>query len=152
MALKNCCAFTGHRKIDDAPDMALLSDILVSLIESGVDSFYCGMARGFDMLAAEQILKLKESYPHIKLVACVSCPEQDKFFSREDRRRYIEIIDLCDEVKVVSMGYFKGAMLKRNNFMVDKCGYLIAYMRKESGGTAYTVDYARQKRRKIYIV
>lgn len=152
MALKNCCAFTGHRKIDDQPDYALLRDTLENLIENGVDTFYCGMARGFDMIAAEEVLKLKEIHPQIKLVACVSCPEQDKYFSAEEKRRYIEIIDSSDDLKVVSWRYFKGAMLKRNDYMVDKCGYLIAYMRRESGGTAYTVRYARKKKRKIFIV
>lgn len=152
MALKNCCAFTGHRKIEGQPDYALLRQILINLIENGVDSFYCGMARGFDMIAAEEVLSLKESYPGIKLVACVSCPEQDKFFSADDKRKYIDIIDQCDDVKVVSFRYFNGVMLKRNDYMVDKCGYLVAYLRKESGGTAYTVKYARKKRRKIFIV
>lgn len=152
MALKNCCAFTGHRKIESQPDYELLRKLLVELIENGVDSFYCGMARGFDMIAADEVLKLKEIYPHIKLIACVSCPEQDKFFSREEKKKYIDIIDSSDDVKVVSLRYFKGAMLKRNNYMVDKCGYLIAYLRQEKGGTVYTVNYAKTKRRKIFIV
>lgn len=152
MAVRKSCAFTGHRKIEDPPDFALMADIAEQLIARGVTDFYCGMARGFDLLAARFIVGMREKYPQIKLIACVSCPEQDRFFSAEDRRTYIELIDAADEVKVVNMRYFKAAMLRRNDYMVDHCQYLIAYMRNESGGTAYTVGYARSKKRKIFIV
>ena len=35
-------------------------------------------------------------------------------------------------------------MHKRNRHLVDNSSLCIAYLTKESGGTAYTVNYARQ--------
>lgn len=67
---KTCC-FTGHREIpseDLAPLKKRLRKEIVSLIHNGVLYFGTGGARGFDMLAAQTILKLKKRYPQIKLL------------------------------------------------------------------------------------
>ena len=152
MSLNKSCAFTGHRQIDDPPDMVMLNEIVEGLIAQGVTNFYCGMARGFDMIAAQLILDLKQSYGGIKLIACISCPEQDRFFGKEDKRVYARLVDEADEVKIVNSRYFRAVMLRRNDYMVDRCRYLIAYLRRETGGTAYTVEYARNRGRKIFSV
>ena len=37
----------------------------------GITNFYCGMALGFDMLAAEEVISLKVELPNLKLVAVI---------------------------------------------------------------------------------
>ena len=51
-----------------------------------------------------------------------------------------------DEDKVVytSHDYFRGCMFKRNRHLVNGSSVCIAYLTQEKGGTAYTVNYARQ--------
>lgn len=71
---KTAC-FTGHRpnKLngynpkDNSEMLFKLRDIVVDHIENKeVDTFISGMALGVDMWASKIVLKLKETYPHIK--------------------------------------------------------------------------------------
>ena len=62
---KNACCFTGHREIppEDREPLraALLSEIQRLYAEKGVTEFYTGGARGFDTMAAEAVLKIREA-------------------------------------------------------------------------------------------
>lgn len=150
--IEKSCAFTGHRDIVEYPSLQGFTALLCDIIEGGVDTFLCGMARGFDTFAAEAVLRLKGGGKNIKLIACVPCPEQDKFFSKEDRQKYNYILSRADEVKIISDNYFKGCMQMRDRFMVDNSSCIVAYLREQTGGTAYTVNYAQKKNKKIYRV
>ena len=139
------CAFTGHRELlEDFLEKNLLKTI-ESLLKKGVNTFYCGMAKGFDLLAGETILNLKKKYPNIKLVACVPYYGQEKGFSEKDKKRYVNLLKKADEKVLLSEIYYKGCLLERNRYIVDKSKYLIAYLKKDTGGTAYTVRYAIKK-------
>ena len=80
------CAFTGHRYLDGDFSARKLKKEVKKLVENGVEIFYNGMAMGFDLIAAETVLSLKKKYPLIKLVACVPCYGQEKYFSEEDNK------------------------------------------------------------------
>ncbi len=45
-----------------------------------------------------------------------------------------------------------GRFHARNRQIVNKCDVLIAFLHKGSKGTKYTIDYARQKNKKVYII
>ncbi|MBQ8308582.1 MAG: DUF1273 family protein [Clostridia bacterium] len=139
------CAFTGHRQISDDLDEQKLIDIIKELIQKGVKTFYCGMAMGFDLLAAETLLKVKETYSDVKIIACIPYYGQEKNFSDADKKRYVDILKKADEQVLVSDRYYKGCMLKRDRYMADMADVLVAYKRKETGGTAYTVKYFEKK-------
>ena len=153
---KYCCAFTGHRNVRGDLDLNALTSVIKNLIERGVTTFYNGIARGFDLISAQCVLKLKADYPQIKLIACVPCPEQDKYFSKEDKLTYKKVLDACDEVKILSTRYHKGCMFLRDRFMVDNSSHLIAYYRGDEGGTEYTLNYAstfeEEEEIEIYLV
>ncbi len=67
--MKVAC-FSGHRKMpEDCTELRTnLEKAMISLIERGVVFFCSGAALGFDQEAATAVLKLKEKYPHIRLV------------------------------------------------------------------------------------
>lgn len=50
----------------------------------------------------------------------------------------------ADKVVYTSKEYTRGCMHKRNRHLVDNSSICIAYLTEQSGGTAYTVDYARK--------
>ena len=145
------CAFTGHREmpLEDVKD---LKKLIVFLIEQGVDKFLCGMAIGFDLYAANCVLQLKKRYPHIKITACAPYYGQEKNFPEKDKILYARTLKKCDEIIYVSEQYTKGCMHKRNQFMADNADCLIAYIRKDTGGTAYTVKYFSKKNKPIFKV
>ena len=44
-----------------------------------------------------------------------------------------------------SQAYTAGCMHKRNRHLVDNSSVCVCYLTKDSGGTAYTVRYARKR-------
>ena len=105
----------------------------------GVDVFYNGMAMGFDLLAAEKVLELKKKYPHIRLILCIPCYQQEKSFSEKDKGRYAAIYKKADERVVLADSYYRGCMQVRNRYMAERADVLVAYCIKDEGGAAYTV-------------
>ena len=152
MSMEKTCAFTGHRQVEDNFDVARFEQVLSAYIEEGYTTFLCGMAIGFDTIAAELVLKLKNVYPEIKLIACIPCEGQSKYFSPAEKVRYKNVLNSCDEVKILSDRYYKGCMQARDRYMVDNCHLLIAYKRVNSGGTYYTLNYALSLNKRICLI
>lgn len=147
-ALPRAAAFTGHRDIDKSEYTALAGRLFLTvdrLYREGFRVFYTGVALGFDTLAAVTVLNMKHRYPDLSLVAAVPCPEQSAKWSDSDRALYESILRRADEVVTVSPHYTGGCMQKRNRYMVDRAEVLVAYVKRESGGSAYTRNYALKK-------
>ena len=139
------CAFTGHRNLNGTDfDASLLDRIVLDLIKTGTKRFYCGMALGFDLQAAHSVLIYKKKYD-IQLIACLPCANQSDTFPPSDKKIYDDILKKCDEKIVLSSEYYNGCMHYRDRYMVDKCNVLVTYQRRKSGGTSYTVNYAKAK-------
>ena len=136
---KKSCAFTGHRILGEDFSEKALKNAVKEAIKAGVEIFYCGMAIGFDLLAAETVLELKAEFPQIRLVACVPCYGQEKSFSKEDKARYSKALKNADEQRILSEHYYRGCMQVRDKYMAEHADMLIAYCKKQTGGTAYTV-------------
>lgn len=141
------CCFTGHREIPFLRRhhiAKVLKQELEKLIEQGVIYFGAGGALGFDTMAAQTVLSLKSKHPEIKLILVLPCKSQADRWSEEDRAVYEEIKLRADKVKYTSIEYTSGCMHKRNRHLVDNSSVCVSYMTKNTGGTAYTVDYARK--------
>jgi len=153
--------FTGHRPqhfsfgFDEShPDCVRLKENLkneiLRQIKDGADTFICGMAQGVDLWAAESVLDAKSDFPYIKLIAAIPCPNQTKRWTKQAVYRYESILNKCNESVLVSPFYHGGCMHQRNRYMVDNSDVLIAvYDNSESGGTAFTVNYAKSKGKAI---
>ena len=143
-------AFTGHRSVPYAQKGIVrfrLQNAVKKFYNNGYRIFYCGMAVGFDLLAAEVVLSLKEELKDIKLVAAVPFKKQYFKFSREDKKRYFEVLQKVDEVIILSEEYYKGCLLRRNDFMLENSSGLIAfYNGEQKGGTYYTCKRAEERR------
>lgn len=142
-------AFTGHRDIAEKSAVSLkLRETLRMLIAEGADCFICGGAVGFDTLAAQTVLELKKEF-NVQLWLAIPCADQDIWFSDEQRAEYARIRAAADRETVLSPRYSRGCMHARNRFMVDHCDVMVTYCRRISGGSAYTVSYAKQKKKKM---
>lgn len=145
------CALTGHRDLDQTYDQNKLYDELESLIRRGCDKFYCGMAQGFDLEALSCLVKLKEKY-RIFIEACVPFNGQEERFSRDERKKYRTLIGFCDGRTVLYEHYCDGCYLARDRYMVEHADIVLAYLRRDTGGTAYTVRYAKKRGLDVLIV
>lgn len=151
MKEKTCC-FTGHRKMPPE-DMKGISQRLrtavIGLIEKGYCYFGAGGALGFDTLAAKTVLDLKKEYPHIKLILVLPCVAQTRGWSESDVEIYEQIKSSADKFVYTSENYFRGCMQKRNRHLIDNSSACICYLTEETGGTAYTVKYAKSKQLEV---
>lgn len=140
--------FTGHRQIEKTvlPSLARqLETVLRRLIEEGCRYFGAGGALGFDTLAAQTVLRLREEFPYIRLILVLPCRNQTKNWPPESVAEYRRILGLADKAVYVSQDYFPGCMQKRNRWMVDESSVCVAYCTRSTGGSAYTLDYARRQ-------
>ena len=139
--------FTGHRELptENLPEISKrLEDTLLTLIEQGYCYFGAGGALGFDTLAAQTVLRLRERYPQIRLILVLPCLNQTRGWQQADVDIYEELKRRADKVTYTSESYFRGCMQKRNRHLVDNSSGCICYLTKPTGGTAYTVNYARR--------
>ena len=58
---------------------------------------------------------------------------------------YESIKEQADKVVYTSEEYTRGCMHKRNRHLVDNSSVCICYLTESTGGTAYTVNYAKEK-------
>lgn len=144
--IPEACFFTGHRVIEETDALSeKLKDAITAMIENGVSIFICGGALGFDTLAAEAVLKLKEKY-EITLCLYLPCDDQTDGWEIDDIFRYNMILSSSDEVFYVSHGTKSPALMKkRNRAMVEAADYCICYMKNPSSGTGQTVRMAEEK-------
>ena len=138
MRAKTCC-FTGHRSLNGAEKLK----VVVRLRK--VAFLGAGGALGFDPLAAQTILDMKKEYPQLRLILVLPCEDQTRGWRSEDIAVYENIKRRSDKVVYVSREYTPDCMHRRNRHLVDHSGTCICYLTRNSGGTAYTVDYARRK-------
>lgn len=149
-------SFTGHRRIERKHLSQIKECVTLHILEdavfNGYNQFYTGMARGFDMIAAEAVIKIKEEYKNlnIKLTAVIPFRGQNYRFSQADKERYTAILAKCDNIIYLNEEYCKGCYFQRNDYMVNNSGKIIAYYDCAGiGGTAYTVAKAKKLKRNI---
>lgn len=102
---KHTCCFTGHRRIpheDMRRIQQQLRDIIVSSIECGYVFFGAGGALGFDTLAAQTVLELKNKYAHIRLILVLPCLSQTKNWREPDIVEYERIKKNADKIVYIS--------------------------------------------------
>ena len=122
-----------------------LECVITALYQRGVRYYGAGGALGFDTLAAQAVLRLRESCPSMKLILVLPCLTQIRGWPAADVAEYERIKGLADRVVYTSQAYTAGCMHKRNRHLVDNSSVCVCYLTKDSGGTAYTVRYARER-------
>ena len=144
--------FTGHRKIlPEQQDKVArqLKKTIVELANDGYQFFGAGGALGFDTLAAQAVLDLKSDLPQIKLILVLPCLSQADRWSLNDKEIYEDIKKRADKIVYTSREYTRGCMHKRNRHLVDNSSVCVCYLREVTGGTAYTVEYAKSKNLRV---
>ncbi len=148
--LSTTCSFTGHRVLKKDFNVNNVEKIIYKLISDGFKTFLVGMAWGFDLTVFE-ILQNKKNF-NIDIIACVPCENQEQYFNKKEKQKYLECIKKADKIIHVSKEYFDGCMQKRNRYMVDNSSILIAYLYSNIGGTKSTVTYAEKQGKNIIFV
>ena len=149
------CCFSGHRPVrlpwganeNDPRCLELKRQIGEKLEEyytQGYRHFLCGMAIGCDMYFADEVLRLREKHPDVRLEAAVPCDNQAERWNRAQQARYQSLLSQCDQITYVSHLYTSDCMLRRNEYMIDHSSLLIACFAGTNGGTMKTILYAQR--------
>jgi uncharacterized phage-like protein YoqJ len=122
------------------------------LYGKGVRYYYVGGAVGVDTWAAELLLEMRklEEYKDIVIRLTIPFPGQADRFTQTQKRRYRRVWERCkkEDRIVVSEAYAPDVYKKRNYYMVDHSGYLLAVYDPDAhsrSGTGVTVNYAKKK-------
>lgn len=134
--------FCGHRNISQAESQRLTSLLyteLEKLIKDGADTFLLGGYGDFDLLCAQTVKRLKEKYPDI--ISTLVIPYIDRDYNK----------DLYDDSEYPPLEKVpkKFAILKRNEYMVQKSDVVITYVVFSWGGAYETLQYAKRKKKFI---
>lgn len=150
-------AFTGHRpeKLpwgtdENSAEGVLfkfrLRETLEYLIGRGYTDFLSGAARGFDTIAAEMVISLREIYPWIRLTVVLPCADQARKWDGSDQVRWENIVTNSDHVETLARTFDRGCMFRRNRYLVDHADLILAcYDGDPHSGTGMTVNYAHKK-------
>lgn len=147
------CCFTGHRNLPQTEynllKMRLLNTVR-TLAGEGVAYFITGGAVGFDTLAAQCVLTLREcELPGIKLALFLPCHGQDARWTEADRAEYRRIYHAADYKAVLAPAYYDGCMRARNQLMVEKSDVCVAYVKRFGSGAGQTLRMAQAAGRRI---
>lgn len=154
--------FTGHRPqglpwgFDEGSEgcaalKAALREAVLSAEAGGIVHFIAGGALGVDTYAAEAVIDARRELP-VTLEIAVPCRGQEGKWAPAARRRYRDILAASDRVTVLSESYTPWCMQRRNRYMVDRSGLIIAALYKGGGGTGKTIEYARQSGLEIRLI
>ncbi len=159
---KGKCCFTGYRPekfpfalneqdINFQRFENLLFEQVLKLCEEGCRTFYCGMAMGFDLIAAETVLAVKNAFSEpLRLICVLPFKGQGDSFPLHWKQRFNKVLEGADEVEILSSKYFRGCYQARNSFMVDNSDYVITWFDGQKGGTENTIRYAVKKGRQVF--
>ncbi len=144
---KRCC-FTGHRPqklrrpIDDIK--VDLENEILKAVADGYTTFITGMAYGTDIWAGNIVVRLKDRFPDLKLIAAVPFPGFPERWDDEWKEKYENLLSSADLVKIIAQDYSPAVFQRRNEWMVDRSSRVIAVYNGQPSGTRNTINYAKK--------
>lgn len=159
------CCFTGHRPkrssmryLEGEAVYEALLDVLdraiLEIYDQGARNFLCGMADGFDLVAAKRVLALRRTgrlKSDAHLIAVQPFPNHISIINGSRwQQDYAEVLQCADDVCVVSKEYSDNVFSRRNTFMVERSDWVIAYWNGAwNSGTGQTVRMAEKAERTV---
>ena len=132
--------FYGHRILDEH-----LYSLLRELIRTKpfVD-IYIGRNGEFDVYAATVVKRIQKAMGKANnaLVCVLPYPQKDMEY-------YEKYYDAVLIPECIGRAYPKGAIIKRNQWMVEQADLVICYLERESGGTYAALRYAKRLGKQI---
>ena len=133
-------SFVGHREVADEPQVhRWLEETVNELILEGADTFYLGGYGRFDRLAHDVVWKAKAQHPQIHSFLMIPYLNRSYDTSRYDGTIYPPLEQIPQRLAIV----------KRNEYMVDRSDVVVAYVLYSFGGAAQTLRYAIRRKKRI---
>lgn len=133
------CTFFGHRDCPSSIKGKLHEEIERLICNHGVDTFYVGTQGSFDRMAYAALAELRQRYSHIKVYRVLAyMPKSGD-------------ADSADTIvpEGIENAHPRYAIVSRNNWMIDRSDYVIAYVTHIFGGAYQAVERAKKKSKTI---
>ena len=149
---EHTCCFTGHRpeRLPQGEGLEKLREraglFIRILAEQGADTFITGMARGFDLLAAELLLD-DPTLSDVRLICAI--PYKGQFSEMRtlyEKKLYQRLLDTSAARVYFFESYARQCYFVRNSFMTNYSSHVLGYLKDEDtrSGTYQTVNMARK--------
>ena len=139
-------SFFGHGDFRETDDLKcrIKSEIVDSIENRGIDTFYLGGYGSYDYCCARYINELKELYPHIKSYLII--PYLDRKQDEYDRQYIKETFDgtMFPPLEKVPLRF---AISKRNEWIVNQSDYIFFYINRSWGGACKSFEMAIRKKK-----
>ena len=132
--------FEGHRALDER-----LYPLLKDLIRTKpFVEIYIGRNGEFDIYAATVVKRVQNATDKAnnEFVCVLPYPEKDMEY-------YEKYYDSVMIPECIGRTYPKGAITKRNRWMVEQCDLFICYVEREEGGAYAAMKYAKKLDKEI---
>lgn len=142
------CFFAGNRdvQLSDELDKALDKQLL-RYIRNGITRFYTGAERGWDMMCAMRVLRLKHEYPQLELFMVIPCPPElhSAGCSFEEQFVYNTLYHHADSVEQLFGECRFDGTARRNRRLAESCSHCLCYLDgKVRGSIAQAVAFAQE--------
>ncbi len=118
------CTFFGHRDVRKEIE-PIVKSTLVELIEkNSVDTFYVGNNGNFDIMVKSLLGELKAIYTQINYFVVYA-------YARSYKQE-----DLSNAIYPLCLKKALSQIPKRNEWMIERCDYVVTYVTKMHGGAA----------------
>ncbi|MBE6563184.1 MAG: DUF1273 domain-containing protein [Ruminococcaceae bacterium] len=123
------CTFFGHRNCTVSLSNEISNAIVRLITEHSVSNFLVGNNGNFDIIVADQLLKLKKEFPHIECAIVLAyMPGHDT-----NKKNHPLPTLYPENLETVPPRF---AIIKRNEWMVRQSEYVVTYVRHSSGGAS----------------
>jgi len=143
-------AFVGHRRIDKFASVEKkVKELVGELIRSkSYVDFLVGRDGDFDRIVSSAVLRVKRQlYDDNSSLIWVMPYETAEYRNCIGYfEEYYDEVELCQES---ATAHFKGAIQRRNRYMIDRADLLICYVKEKNGGAYQTMEYAIKAGKKI---
>jgi len=97
-----------------------IRDYVRAAIKEGYTSFISGMSRGFELWAAQEVLRERSKNSEIKLICAPACHGYEMIWPQQNMRElYAFLLEWCDHVYYVSQEYSDHAREICEKWMID---------------------------------
>ena len=154
--MEHSVCFTGHRIMHEANRLYLgswLPQQIRALYARGFRIFLSGGALGFDLMAAEAVLALRDELPGLRLRLLLPCRNQQARWSGQWQARYAAVLRQADAVELLYDGDIvsRETFLRRDDALVERSAVCVAFYNRSRSGTGHTVRYARSLGKEIIL-
>ena len=138
------CTFFGHRDCPESIRGRLHEEIERLIIHQQADTFYVGTQGSFDRMAYSVLVELRDKHSDIKVCRVLAYMPKNGAVSNDVGSGNDTI--LPEGIERVHPRY---AIVWRNNWMIDKSDYVIAYVTHPTGGAYKAVERAKKKGKEV---